>query len=391
MATTLIVNTGSTSKKFSLFADGILRASVRLEVTPAGHEMCVSTETEELVCSPITLDAYDNALAFTLTTLQSRSDIADVSAIDAVGVRVVAPGTEFTKHQEVTEAFLAALSARESLAPLHIPPTLTAISQVTEALPQARIVAVSDSAFHTSRPEFVWRYSLPQADADTYDLHKFGYHGLSMASIARRLPEVFSAVPARTIVCHLGGGISMTALRDGRSFDTTMGFAPASGLMMSGRGGDLDAALLLGLMESKQLSVAELHDYLNHQCGFTGVAGVSDMRSLLDKVAAHDADGELAFAMFTHQFKKTIGSLIAALGGLDALVLTATAAVRNPMLRFALLEPLKPLGIEVDRHRNQETVNTDGRLEHADSRVQLAVMTTDELGEMDRVTQSFLK
>lgn len=390
MATTLIVNPGSTSKKYALYEDGQELISIRLEKTGSGFDVCEIINHENSKCQPVAVDQYKNALKYSLSRLLDGGYIKSEQEIEAVGVRVVAPGNAFAKHSLVDKQYIQLLEAEEVSAPLHIPPILEALLEVREILPQAKLVAASDSAFHVTHPEFVNRYSLPKSDADSLDIKRYGYHGLSVASIASRLQSVFGTVPARTLVCHIGGGISVTALKDGVSFDSSMGFSPMSGLMMSGRAGDIDGSAVLALLEKSDKSGVELHKYLNEQSGFAGILGASDMRQVLNLKNDKNPDAELAFSMFRYQFTKLVGGLMAGLGGVDALVLTATAAVRNPELRRELLTGLTSLGIEFDNDKNSTLINKEGRIENQYSIASIAVMKTDELGEIDKVVRQFL-
>lgn len=390
MAITLIINPGSTSKKYALYKDGHEVVSLQFEETGVGFDLCEIVNGSRGKCEPILAEEYNNALKITLDRLVSGGYIVRTCEITAVGVRVVAPGEKFAKHAVVDEDYIKELSVQEHFAPLHIPPVRSAFKEVKTLLPNAKLVAASDSAFHSTHPEYVNRYSLPKADADALGIKRYGYHGLSIASIASRLHNTFDTLPERCLVCHIGGGVSVTSLKHGVSFDSSMGFGPMSGLMMSGRAGDLDASALLALINGTGKNGVELHQYLNDQSGFVGIAGVSDMRQVLNLLNEKNKDAELAFRMFQYQFNKLVGGLIVGLGGVDAIVLTATASVRNPELRAELLSGLAPLGIEFDNNKNDSLINAEGRIETEGSTAMIAVMKTDELGEIDRIVSEFL-
>lgn len=390
MATTLIINPGSTSKKYALYQDDQEVVSIQFEETSVGFNLCVLSKGNRGKCESVLVEEYANALQVTLNRLTTGGYISAFNEIEAVGVRVVAPGDRFAKHEIVDDDYIEALSKQEDFAPLHIPPVMEALKEVQELLPKVKLVAASDSAFHSSHPEYIKRYSLPKMDADTLGIKRYGYHGLSVASVTARLQSTFGTVPKRCLICHIGGGISVTALKDGVSFDSSMGYGPMSGLMMSGRAGDIDGSALLALMEGTGKTGVEIHQYLNDGSGFVGIAGVSDMREVLNLQNGKHDDAILAFQMFKYQFTKVVGGLMAGLGGIDALVFTATASVRNPWLRAALLSPLVPLGIKFDEAKNDSLINTEGRIEMQDSTSLIAVMKTDEFGEINRIVSQFL-
>jgi len=390
MAITLIINPGSTSKKYALYKDGHEVVSLQFEETGVGSDLCEIVNGSRGKCEPVKNEDYVNSLKFSLGKFEAGNYLSSIKDISAIGVRVVAPGSKFVKHALVDEGYIKALNEATHLAPLHIPPVLEAIKEVMTLMPEAKLVAASDSAFHSTHPEHVSRYSLPKSDADNYGIKRYGYHGLSVSSVASRLQSVFGIIPKRCLVCHIGGGVSITALKDGISFDSTMGFGPMSGIMMSGRAGDLDGSALQALILCTGKSGAELHEYLNYQSGFVGIAGASDMRQILNMLNEKNQDAELAISMFKYQFSKLVGALVFGLGGLDAIVFTATASVRNPELRAVLLSPLSPLGIELDQNKNDLLINAEGRIESRSSTAMIAVMRTDELGEIDRIVSRFL-
>ena len=388
MATALIINPGSTSKKFALYRDTEQVVTFRYEETGGGFDVCEETASERGKCVPVSATEYRDAFSHTLIHLAEKGHIKDQSEISAVGVRVVAPGLRFAEHTVVDDDYLATLESRQRFAPLHIPPVIRLLQEARELLPNQKVIAVSDSAFHRTMPEAARSYSAPPDDREQLELERYGYHGLSVASIARRLEATFGTVPARTIVAHVGGGVSVTALRDGVSVETSMSFTPASGLMMSSRAGDLDAGAFLSLMDDKKLSGEKAHEYLHRSGGFVGVTGLKDMRLVLKQYEEGNEEAVLAVSMYQHQLTKLFGAYFAVLGGLDALVLTATAVVRNAELRALILDPLDSLGVKFDPDKNSVLIGQEGLIDSSDSQVKIAVLKTDELGEIARVVEA---
>lgn len=389
MAATLVVNTGSTSIKCALYREGASIVSFSFEETDVGFDLCIERAGIRGKCMPITSAEYMDALSYAINEMIAQKDCEQVAEITAVAVRVVAPGDRFTKHQVIDDAYVGELKEAEQFAPLHVPPVLAAITDLRTALPHAILVAVSDSAFHRTMPSYAREYSILPSDANRFGIRRYGYHGISVSSVVRRMDAVLGNVPERALVLHLGGGTSVTALRRGESIETSMGFAPASGLMMNTRAGDLDAAAFLGLSTGLERDRIAMHHYLNNEGGFSAVAGVHDMRHVLKAWKEGEPRAIQAVSMFTHQLTKLAGGFATVLGGLDALVLTATAAIRNPEFRALVLAPLAPLGILIDEQKNSELVQEEGLI-HAPGSVPIAVMRNNEFGEMARIASDLL-
>lgn len=385
MAITLVVNPGSTSRKYAFYRDTTCLAQVSVELTDSLSQFCVTEVKGVATCETWAADSLDTALAHTLTWAMRQGLLADRADIVTVAVRVVAPGARFQKHQPLDATYLEALRDAAYLVPVHIPIVLRELAAISDLLPGARCLAVSDSAFHATMWPQVRTQSLPGATFTNY-----GYHGLSCASIARRLAATFGTVPKRTVVLHIGGGVSIAALHDGEAVATSMGFTPASGVMMGTRGGDIGADAMLAYMRQHALAPVEALAHLYEASGFKALTGVSDLRLVMERAACGDEAAHLALTSFVQQVATEVAARCLLLGGVDAVVLTGTASVRNPALRAKLLAPLHLLGIVVSAEKNDGLVGKEGRLETADS-VPIMVMVTDEMGEMARIaaTASF--
>jgi acetate kinase len=382
MAFTLVINPGSSSKKFALFRDTTLVLDAYVERSDDGFEMCSIVGGVQQKCDLIDKKEYKNSLRNFLGLAAQSEYSIEAAAIVRVVLRVVAPGTYFQKHQRITDAYVSRLAANSELAPLHIPHVLQEIEAVRQFLPEATLIGVSDSAFHATMPEVARRYSLPASEAAALDLYRFGYHGLSVASVMRRMLRVCGCSYKNVIVCHIGSGVSVTAVRDGQSIDTTMGYAPGSGVLMGSRAGDVDAGALLALMQQKNLKPKDAQVYLQSQGGLRALGGESDLRLLLERKAKGDANATLAIDAFIYHLQKTIGAYSVVLGGVDAILLTATASERSSALRAALIRPLTSLGIELDETKNDACVSRDGIISTTNSRVCVAVIKTAEADEL---------
>jgi len=306
-------------------------------------------------------------------------------APEAVGHRIVHGGERFRSAVRLDAEVLSALRELTALAPLHQPKSLAAVEAVSQALPDVPAVACFDTAFHASLPPAAATYALPREWRERYGVRRFGFHGLSHAYASGRVLQL-APEARRLVTCHLGAGASLCAVLDGASIDTTMGFTPLEGLVMATRSGSVDPGLLLWLQEQASLTPQQMADALEHESGLAGIAGTPDMREL---VARDDADARLAFDVYVHRLRAGIGAMVAALGGLDALVFTGGVGEGSPRVRQAACEGLGHLGVALDGGRN-ETVNRDGDIGTEASRVAVLVIRAREDVEIARQARALL-
>ncbi len=388
MATTLVVNPGSSSRKYALYQDGQLIIELQFEDTHAGFEFCEKTIKTQQICESITQSDFANAFEKVAEEVERHLfHIGTPQRLDAVSIRVVAPGSYFQQHRLIDEQYLVELKKREVSAPLHVPVMLREIKEIKKHFPHTALVGASDSAFHCQMPSRAREYSIAREDIEQFDVHRFGYHGLSVASVVRRIHAVIGRDPDRMVVCHVGNGTSVTAVKQGQGVETSMGFAPGSGLPMGSRAGEIDTAALLELMRIKHWRPSEAEMYINSSGGLAGMSGDSDIRRLLDRRAKHDDVASHALDVFAYHIQKEIAAQTVALGGLDVLVLTATASVRSAELRKLILAGLAHLGIQLSDDRNDLHVGKDGVISVRNSPVKVVVMRTDEMGEMAYIAE----
>jgi acetate kinase len=271
----------------------------------------------------------------------------------AVAHRVVHGGAEFTRPTLIDDAVRARIRALEPLAPLHNGPALRGIDGALEALPDVPQVAVFDTAFHASMPEPAAIYAVP-ADWREWGVRRYGFHGLSVAWSAERAPQLIGLRPGqgRLAVCHLGGGCSVTAVRDGRSMDTSMGFSPLEGVPMATRSGSVDPSVLLYVQRQHGLDVDGVERALNHESGLAGLAGAGGVLEAERAAAGGDAAAELALEVLALRVAGAVGAMAVAAGGLDAVVFTAGAGERSAGLRDRVCGRLAHLGVRLDPDRN---------------------------------------
>lgn len=315
-----------------------------------------------------------------LLTNPEKGVLNSLDEIEAVGHRVVHGGEEFSGSVPITKEVVAALEECIELAPLHNPPNLEGIYTMQRLLPNVPQVGVFDTAFHQTMPEHVYFYAIPFELYEKYKVRRFGFHGTSHKYVSARACEILGLdyTKQKIITCHLGNGSSVAAIKDGKSFDTSMGMTPAEGLIMGTRTGDLDPGALLYMAEKEDTSIKETSNLLNKKSGMLGISGVSsDMRDI--EFAANDGNhrAQLALEMFAYRVKKYIGAYTAALGGVDVIVFTGGIGERDTESRKRILSGLEFLGIELDP-KNLDTKSEETILTTKNSKVKVIVVPTDE-------------
>ncbi|HZT81036.1 MAG TPA: acetate kinase [Gemmataceae bacterium] len=354
----LVLNAGSSTLKFSLFeSDGerlLGSGTADWASSPARFSVCRTGQPEQR--TEADLRRHADAVGWVLRELTAGDPpmLRSLSEIAAVGHRVVHGGDSYTASVLVTPAVKAEIARLAELAPLHNPANLEGIVAAEAALPGVAQVACFDTAFHATIPEANRVYPLPHAWYADRGLRRYGFHGLSHAYCAGRAAEMLGRrAGLRLVVCHLGNGCSASAVHDGKCVDTSMGFTPLEGLMMGTRSGSVDPGLLLYVLRQEGLTPDRLDGVLNHESGLLGVSGVSsDMRQVLAARKDGNPRARLAFDLFVHRVRKTVGALAAVLGGLDALVFTAGIGEHAAEVRAAACDRLGFLGLQLDPAAN---------------------------------------
>jgi acetate kinase len=309
-----------------------------------------------------------------------------------VGHRVVHGGTRFSAAVLIDDAVFEAIGQLTDLAPLHQPRALAGIAAARRALPDTPAVACFDTAFHAGMPAAAAAYALPAAWTQRFGLRRFGFHGLSHAYAARRAAELLDRDPAtlRLVTCHLGAGASLAAVQGGRSVDTTMGFTPLEGLVMATRSGSVDPGLIVWLLESGRLRLAEVAAGLEKSAGLAGLSGQpsGDMRDVQRAAAAGDHVAAAAVDVYMHRLRREIAAMAAATDGLDAIVFTGGIGEHNPAVRAAAVAGLGFLGVSIDPERNDAT--SDAIISSPDSGVASLVVTAREDVEIARQARAIL-
>lgn len=371
--TILVLNAGSSSVKFALFSAETLQPLCRGGIEGIGSRARFggAAGAQAHLFDGALPEASDHAAA--THWLLDRIRRADGLRLSAAGHRVVHGGPDFAAPVTIDEAVMTALDALIPLAPAHQPHNLAAIRAVKNAWPDLPQVACFDTAFHRTMPRLAQIFAIPHALTEQ-GLVRYGFHGLSYQHIADVLPGIAGErAKGRVIVAHLGHGASLCALREGRSVATTMGFTALDGLMMGMRCGAIDAGLVLHLIEQRGMAPAEVSEMLNRRSGLLGVSGLSnDARTLL---ASDDPRAAEALDLFAYRVVREAGSMMAALGGLDAFVFTAGIGERSARIRAAIAEGLAWTGLRIDAARNAAN---ETRISSDDAAVPVYVVPADE-------------
>jgi acetate kinase len=380
----LVINAGSSSIKYQLFempAEKVLAKGLLEKIGQEDSQLNHSVDSKEYKIKTKAAD-HTTGMKLILDTLVSNQMgvIKNVSQIAAVGHRVVHGGEEFTDSVVIDERVIASVEKFADLAPLHNPPNLTGIKAAQKGLPAALQVACFDTAFHTSIPKEAYIYALPYEIYEKFRVRKYGFHGTSHSYVAKRAAKLLGSNPQNVniITCHLGNGCSITAVKGGKSVDTSMGLTPLEGVAMGTRSGDFDPAILFYLAD-KGYSIGELNDMCNKKSGLLGISGVSnDIRNVRQQALAGNERAKLALEIFCYRIKKYVGAYAAVLDRVDALVFTGGIGENAPDVREQICENLQQIGIKIDSAANEKTTRKEGLISSADSRVKIYCIPTNE-------------
>lgn len=395
----LVLNCGSSSIKYKLFEmtdhsvlaqGGVEKIGLKgsfLKLTlPNGQKVMLEGEILE----------HRAGIEYILGVLLSENYgcIKNLNEIDAVGHRVVHGGERFNSSVLITEEVIAMVRECIDLAPLHNPPNLKGIDAVTELMPQTPQIAVFDTAFHQTMPDYAYMYGLPYSLYEKYGIRRYGFHGTSHRFVSKRACK-FLDVPyteQRIITAHIGNGGSVTAIKNGVSIDTSMGMTPVEGLMMGTRSGDLDPGVITYVMDKEHLGSAGVSRLLNKFSGVLGVSGVSsDMRELETAIEHDNERAKLALRMYNYRIKKYVGSYAAILGGVDILVFTGGVGENQAITRSEVCRNMEFMGIELDEELNASVRAKEVVISKPSSKVKVVIIPTDEELTIARDTVEILQ
>jgi acetate kinase len=379
----LVLNAGSSSLKWKLFemesssviASGLIEEIAEYRSVFHLHYQGRNQESEQVIPD------HKEAFSLLFQTFEKEGIIDIDHDLDAIGHRVVHGGEKFFEPTLVDEKILGQLKKLNRLAPLHNPANVLGIELTFGHTPRIPNIAVFDTAFHHDMPEHAFLYALPISLYKEFHIRRYGFHGTSHHYVAQEAASALN-VPLETlnlITLHLGNGASACAIKNGKSVDTSMGFTPLEGLIMGSRCGDLDPAIVLYLIENLHLTAQETDTLLNTESGLKGICNENDLRTIVQRTKNGDKQAGLALEMFVYRIKKYIGSYIAVLGRVDAIVFTGGIGEHAALIRSMILSDLaEPFGIVLDKDLNTYETHTAHAFHQENSKIKLYVIPTDE-------------
>ena len=380
----LLLNCGSSSIKYKLYdmSDHSVMAAGGIEkIGSAGSFIKTKLpKADKTLCD---IPDHNTGVQLVLQTLTSPENgcIHSLDEIDAVGDRIV-HGGPFSESTLLTpEIFAEWKKCALGLAPVHSEVQAKSIEAISKCLPNVPQVGIFDTAFHQTIPEHAYLTSLPYEFYEKYGIRRYGFHGTSFRYVLQRSAQVlgFNANEKRIIICHIGNGISVSAIKEGVCIDTTMGMMPNDGPMMGTRTGDMDASALLFLMEKENLTPAATLDLISKNSGLLGISGLTnDMREIIEAAQSGHSRAQLALDMYCYRLKRYIGAYAAILGGVDYIIFTAGVGENQPPVRKGCLEGLEFMGVQLDIETNEKVYGQETVISTPDSKVTVAVIPTDE-------------
>lgn len=380
-----VINSGSSSIKYQLFkmpyTEPICTGLVdRIGIAGASITHKTYLNGQEAV-HQFQLEIPDHATGLNaVNDLLINPEFGVISSTDeikVVGHRVV-HGGDFSSSTIITPEVKAQLKETFKLAPLHNPPSYTGIEVAEQIFQDAKQIAVFDTAFHQTMPDFAYRFAIPNEIYKSYNVRSYGFHGTSHKYVSKKANEYLGSINTKLISIHLGNGCSITAVQNGKSIDTSMGFGPLSGLIMGTRSGDIDSTVVFYLVNTLGFNIDKVSNLLNKQSGMLGLTGYSDMRDITKAIAEGDENAKLAYAMYAYRIKKYIGAYAAAMNGVDAILFTAGVGENDALVREMVCKDLDYLGVKLDVGTNNIRKSGIREINTSDSKVKVLVVPTNE-------------
>ncbi len=384
----LVINAGSSSLKYQLIDmenESVLAKGICEQIgndNSAFTHKVPADESKVIKDKPVAMPDHATAIQVVIDALTSEANgvISSMSEIDAVGHRVLHGAEKFSGSVLVTDEVEETIKECFEWGPLHNPANLTGIKACQAIMKDVPQVAVFDTGFHQSMPDYAYMYALPYEYYEKYGMRRYGFHGTSHRFVSAKAIELLgNPEHSKVITCHLGNGSSISAVVDGKCFDTTMGVTPLEGIMMGTRCGSIDPAIVPIIMKKEGLTPDQMDAVMNKKSGMLGICGTSDNRTIEARAKEGDERAKLVESMLCHQLTKYIGSYAAAMGGVDAIIFTGGIGENNPQYRDRVCDKLKFMGVEIDYAVNdQMRRGPEGEISTPDSKVKVFVVCTNE-------------
>ena len=397
MMKVLSVNAGSSSLKFRLYEMPeeklLMKGNVeRIGLEDSQYSIRIGNEKIE---KDVEITDHNEAVKILLNELIENKLINSLTEIKAVGHRVVHGGNKYSKSVVLNKRVLKEINEISDLAPLHNPASINGAIAFMEAIPDSINVLCFDTAFHQTMEASTYLYPIPYEWYIKYDVRKYGFHGLSHKFITELMMKKLNNTKPNLIICHIGNGASVTAVKEGKCIDTSMGFTPNAGLMMGTRCGDIDHSLIQYISKKTGLSTEKINEILNKEAGLQGITGMSDLRDLDRAYEAREEKVMLAFDMYTDRIVNYIAHYFVKLEGkVDGIVFTAGGGENDPIIRREVVHKLKALGVKLDEKVNEAMMTRkgmEGKITTKDSKIDVYVMATDEELMIARDTYELVK
>lgn len=383
----LVVNAGSSSLKYQLIDMENEAVLAKGNCEQIGTESTFThkvpaDESKNIKAKPMEMADHGAALQIVLDALVSEENgvIKSMDEIEAVGHRVLHGGEKFSGSVLVNDKVEEAITECFDLGPLHNPANLTGIKACQKIMPNVPQVAVFDTGFHQTMPDYAYMYALPYEYYEKYSIRRYGFHGTSHRFVSKKCNELLgNPEHSKIVTCHLGNGSSISAVVDGKCFDTTMGVTPLEGIMMGTRCGSIDPAIVPIIMKKEGLTADQMDTVMNKKSGMLGLCGTSDNRTIEQRAKDGDERAKLIESMLCHQLTKYIGGYAAAMGGLDAIVFTGGIGENNPQYRDRVCDKLAFMGVKINYDENNRLKRgPEGEISTPDSKVKVFVICTNE-------------
>ena len=395
----LVINAGSSSIKYQLIDmenELVLAKGLCDRIGIAGGNFKHQPHGKDAYKVEVQMANHSEAIRLVTDALIDKDHgvIESMSEISAVGHRVLHGGEKFSGSVIINDDVIAAIEECCELGPLHNPHNLTGIRACAEIMPNVPQVAVFDTGFHQTMPDYAYLYALPYEYYEKYKIRRYGFHGTSHRYVSQRAAAMLGREDIKIVTCHLGNGSSISAVVNGKCLDTTMGLTPAEGIMMGTRAGSIDPAIIPLLMEKENMSPKDIDTMINKKSGILGVSQTtSDNRDIEEGARNGNKRYQLIENMLCHQLTKYIGGFAAAMGGIDAVVFTGGIGENNPQYRTRVAEKLSFMGVEIDEEINQKAKRTsdENDISTANAKVKMLVIPTNEELMIARDTLELVK